>query len=160
MRLGIRPLVDFAFKMIFGSPENMQALIGLLNAILCFEQPIVTVQIKNPFNYKEFEQAKHIMLDIRATDSGGRSYNIEMQIQTAHWPAPAADLLRLPLVRRSARVGRRLSQSADVDVDLPAAGRYVCRLWASASPFPAAGYGKRAGNPGRSGSSHGGAGEV
>jgi len=32
--LGIKAFVDFAFKKIFGSPENSAALIGLLNAIL------------------------------------------------------------------------------------------------------------------------------
>ena len=81
MPIGICPLVDFAFKMIFGRPENVQALIGLLNAILNLKSPIMTVQIRNPFNYKEFQQDKFIMLDIRATDSSGRSFNIEMQIQ-------------------------------------------------------------------------------
>ena len=34
MPLGIKPTVDFAFKRIFGSPENASVLIGLLNAIL------------------------------------------------------------------------------------------------------------------------------
>ncbi len=29
MALGIKPTVDFAFKKIFGSPENSQSLIGL-----------------------------------------------------------------------------------------------------------------------------------
>jgi hypothetical protein len=53
MPLGIRPTVDFAFKKIFGSPQNSAALIGLLNAILGFEQPIVSVIILNPFSYQE-----------------------------------------------------------------------------------------------------------
>jgi hypothetical protein len=34
MALGIRLIVDFAFKKSFGSPENVLALFGLLNAIL------------------------------------------------------------------------------------------------------------------------------
>lgn len=48
--LGIRPTVDFAFKKIFGSPENVRALIGLLNAILNPRRPILTVEILNPFS--------------------------------------------------------------------------------------------------------------
>jgi hypothetical protein len=46
--LGIRPTVDFAFKKVFGSPENTAAL---LNAILELPRPIVAVEIQNPFSY-------------------------------------------------------------------------------------------------------------
>ncbi|WP_417748473.1 Rpn family recombination-promoting nuclease/putative transposase [Rosistilla oblonga] len=80
MPLGISPLVDFAFKKIFGSPENVQALIGLLNAVLCLEHPIVSVEILNPFNYQEFKEAKQIILDVRARDTTGRMLNVELQV--------------------------------------------------------------------------------
>jgi hypothetical protein len=43
--IGIRPANDFAFKKTFGSPENKQALISLLNAILSLPVPIVDVTI-------------------------------------------------------------------------------------------------------------------
>jgi len=43
MPLGIKPTVDFAFKKIFGSPECVLALIGLLNAVLELSDPIVEV---------------------------------------------------------------------------------------------------------------------
>ena len=49
MPLGIKPTVDFAFKKIFGSPENVGALMGLLNAILELPDPITDVEILNPF---------------------------------------------------------------------------------------------------------------
>ena len=78
--LGIKAFVDFAFKMIFGSPENSVALIGLLNAILELEHPITEVTILNPFSRKEFETDKFMVLDIKARDSAGRLFNIEMQI--------------------------------------------------------------------------------
>lgn len=80
MSLGIKPIVDFAFKKIFGSPENSQALIGLLNAILELPQPITEVEILNPFNYQEFAEDKLIVLDVRARDAVGRNLNIEMQV--------------------------------------------------------------------------------
>jgi len=80
MALGIRPTVDFAFKKIFGTPENRPALIGLLNAILQLPQPIEDVQILNPFSYQEFAEDKQIVLDIRARDTAGRWLNIEMQV--------------------------------------------------------------------------------
>jgi len=80
MPLGIRPTVDFAFKKIFGSPENALALIGLLNAILQLEKPIVSVVILNPFSYQEFADSKLVILDVRCRDSAGRSLNVEMQV--------------------------------------------------------------------------------
>ncbi|MEZ6137755.1 MAG: Rpn family recombination-promoting nuclease/putative transposase [Pirellulaceae bacterium] len=69
-----------AFKKIFGSPENAAALIGLLNAILKFPQPIVAVEILNPFNYQEFADSKLIVLDVRCRDSADRWLNVEMQV--------------------------------------------------------------------------------
>jgi len=78
MPLGIKPTVDFAFKKIFGSPENAPVLIGLLNAILDFPRPIVGVEILNPFSYQDFADDKLIVLDIRARDSDGRSLNVEI----------------------------------------------------------------------------------
>ena len=80
MVLGIKPTVDFVFKKVFGSPENVSVLIGLLNAILKLADPIVHVEILNPFSYKEFADDKLIVLDIRALDSAGRWLNIEMQV--------------------------------------------------------------------------------
>ena len=80
MPLGIRPTVDFAFKKIFGSPQNAVALIGLLNAILQLQRPIVSVEILNPFSYQEFAESKLIVLDVRCRDSAGRYLNVEMQV--------------------------------------------------------------------------------
>ena len=72
MLLGIKPTVDFVFKKVFGSPENIPVLIGLLNAILKLVHPIVHVEILNPFSYQEFADEKLVVLDIRARDSSGR----------------------------------------------------------------------------------------
>ncbi len=80
MPLGIRPIVDFVFKKIFGSPENAIALLGLLNAILHLKHPVVAVEILNPFSYQEFTSDKQVVLDVRARDSLGRWFNVEMQI--------------------------------------------------------------------------------
>jgi predicted transposase/invertase (TIGR01784 family) len=80
MRLGIRPTVDFAFKKIFGTPENVPILLGLVNAVLQLRDPLVDVEILNPFSYQEFQNDKLIVLDIRARDAAGRWLNIEMQV--------------------------------------------------------------------------------
>jgi predicted transposase/invertase (TIGR01784 family) len=80
MILGSKPTVDFAFKKIFDSPQNFAALIGLLNAILKLKDPIVLVEILNPFSYQEFADSKLIVLDVRCRDSTGRYLNVEMQV--------------------------------------------------------------------------------
>ena len=80
MLLGIKPTVDFVFKKVFGSPENIPVLIGLLNAILKLAHPIVHAEVLNPFSYQEFADDKLVVLDIRARDSAGRWLNIEMQV--------------------------------------------------------------------------------
>ena len=56
--LGIKPTVDFAFKKIFGSPEGVEALLGLLNAILVLPHPITQVTVRNPFSYQDFATDK------------------------------------------------------------------------------------------------------
>ena len=86
--LGIKPTIDFVFKKLFGSPENVGILIGLLNAILKLPRPIEHVEIVNPFSYQEFADDKLIVLDIRARDIAGRWLNIEMQV------SPVAGLLK------------------------------------------------------------------
>ena len=76
MPLGIRPINDFAFKKIFGTPENRGALISLLNAILVPKSPIVEVTVENPFNMQDFEDDKLSILDIKAVDGSGAIYDI------------------------------------------------------------------------------------
>jgi hypothetical protein len=73
MPLGIRPINDFAFKKIFGTPENKIALISLLNAILSLPSPIIDVTLLNPFNPQDFQDDKLSVLDIKAVDQNGRS---------------------------------------------------------------------------------------
>ncbi len=80
MPLGIKPMVDFAFKKIFGMETKTRALVGLLNAVLELTEPIIEVRVLNPFNYREFADDKEVVLDIRARDAAGRWMNVEMQL--------------------------------------------------------------------------------
>ena len=82
MPLGINPLVDFAFKMIFGTPENRACLINLLNATLRPKEPIVEVTLDNPFNPKDFQEDKLSYLDVKAIDRTGAIYDVEVQLTT------------------------------------------------------------------------------
>ncbi|WP_197231240.1 Rpn family recombination-promoting nuclease/putative transposase [Novipirellula artificiosorum] len=79
MSIGIDPLVDFAAKRLLGSPEHWRITVHFLNAMLRFANPIVDVRILNPINMKDFDVDKLSILDIKATDSVGRRYNIEVQ---------------------------------------------------------------------------------
>lgn len=79
MPLGIDPTVDYAFKKLFGDPANSDLLIHLLNAVLKSDSPIVQVELLNPFNEKEFAEDKLSVVDVKARDSLGNWYNVEMQ---------------------------------------------------------------------------------
>jgi predicted transposase/invertase (TIGR01784 family) len=79
MSLGIDPKVDFAFKLVFGSPDHTPVTIHFLNAVLNFPRPITWVEILNPIQGKDRSEDKLILLDVLAADSDGRRFNIEMQ---------------------------------------------------------------------------------
>ncbi len=76
----INPRVDFAFKKLFGSEENKDLLISLLNAIIAGDQKITNVELKNPYNLANYRAGKMSILDIKACDESGRWFNVEMQI--------------------------------------------------------------------------------
>lgn len=79
MAIGISPLVDFAFKLILGSPEHSGITIHFLNSILVGQPRITQVTFQNPFLDRESDDDKLSVLDILATDEHGRQLNIEMQ---------------------------------------------------------------------------------
>ena len=79
MPLGIDPTVDYAFKLVFGSPDHTAVTIHFLNAVLNYPQPITSVEILNPIQGQDFDEDKLAVLDVLARDSEGRRYNIEMQ---------------------------------------------------------------------------------
>ena len=76
----ISPKVDFAFKKLFGSEENKDLLMALLNAIIAPENLIVNLELKNPYNLADYQAGKMSILDIKASDQTGRWFNIEMQV--------------------------------------------------------------------------------
>jgi predicted transposase/invertase (TIGR01784 family) len=76
----INPRVDFAFKKLFGSEENKDLLISLINAIVSREEQVVEVELKNPYNLADYRAGKISILDIKAKAENGRWFNVEMQI--------------------------------------------------------------------------------
>ena len=65
MALGISPTVDFAFKLMLGSPEHSGVTIHFLNAILTDQPKISHVEILNPFLGKDSDDDKLTPEDIR-----------------------------------------------------------------------------------------------
>ncbi len=76
----ISPLVDFAFKKLFGIEENKDILIELINSIVSEKDVVSDITIENPYNEKNFKNDKKSILDIKAKcKQSGKWYNIEMQ---------------------------------------------------------------------------------
>ena len=90
MRHAIDPKIDCVFKALLGAEENRNLLIHFLNAFLAQElgAPIVSVDILNPYNAKEFISDKLSIVDVKAQDQLGRLYQVEIQLSNhANLPA-------------------------------------------------------------------------
>lgn len=86
-----KPTSDIIFRKLFGSDENKDLLVELINAVLMepsaggstdlpAPQQIVDVVIKNPFQLADYDGAKESILDIKAVDQAGRWYDVEIQM--------------------------------------------------------------------------------
>ena len=93
MKHKINPLVDCVFKAILGKTQNKNLLIHFLNAVLEPEKGslIRDVTITNPYNEREFIGDKLTVVDLKAVDQKGKSYQIEVQL--AMHPALIARIL-------------------------------------------------------------------
>src|SRR5436190_17317121 len=92
MANNLDPKVDYAFKLLFGTPGHEPLLIDLLNAVLedSLEATIAAVELLNPFDGKESEDDKLAILDVKARDAAGAWYNVEMQMRAdGGYPARA-----------------------------------------------------------------------
>ncbi len=89
MRNKIRPMVDCVFKAIFGKKENRNLLINFLNAVLGLKEGkrVAEVTILNPYNEREFESGKLSIVDVKARDESGRTFQVEVQISVYSWLA-------------------------------------------------------------------------
>ena len=101
MAIGINPTVDYAFKLLLGSPEHPAITLHFLNAVLGPEIEITDVEILNPILGKEDDLDKLSILDVAACDSAGRRYDIEMQTSL-----PAGLSQRLAFYTASMYVGQ------------------------------------------------------
>lgn len=77
----INPRVDFAFKKLFGSEENKDLLMSLINAIVSEQDQVSEIELKNPYNLADYQNGKMSILDIKAKSKTTACwFNVEMQI--------------------------------------------------------------------------------
>ena len=74
------PKIDLVFRKVFGSEENTDILLSLINGVIDCDPPLTEVTIKNPYNLATYVGGKTSILDIKAMDSAGDWYDIEVQI--------------------------------------------------------------------------------
>jgi predicted transposase/invertase (TIGR01784 family) len=72
---------DIAFRKIFGNETKTEILVSFLNAVLKLEgkKQITSVEISNPYQVPIVLGAKSTILDVKAKDSSGNEYIVEMQ---------------------------------------------------------------------------------
>ena len=82
MRHAIDPKIDCVFKALLGSESNQDLLVHFLNAMLGDDLPaaVVDAVILNPYNEREFLDDKLSIVDVKASDSAGCLYQIEVQL--------------------------------------------------------------------------------
>lgn len=78
----VRAYSDIFIKYLLGSEDNNPILLKLINAVLkeTGYPEIVSVEIINPFNLREFQSDKETILDVKARDENGYLYDIEIQV--------------------------------------------------------------------------------
>src|ERR1700742_3683122 len=80
LRRNFNPKIDLVFRKLFGTEENKDLLISLINSVVEPGIHVTDVIIKNPFNLADYLGGKESILDIKAQDQNGIWYDIEMQI--------------------------------------------------------------------------------
>ena len=76
----LNPRIDFVFKKLFGTEESKDILIDLINSVVSEADRVSDIDIRNPYNEKQFLKDKMSVLDIKAYSVEGKWYNIEMQV--------------------------------------------------------------------------------
>lgn len=92
-------LNDVIFKIVFGAEGSSGLVRALINALLGLSGPerITEIEILNPHVDKRYVDEKGGVLDVKARDSAGRLYNIELQVgdELAYVPRVLYYLTRL-----------------------------------------------------------------
>jgi len=81
------PMSDVFTASLWSAPKNEHLLLSFINGVRinAGASPIVKATVLNPFNIKEFQASKRIILDVRAKDEHNHFYDVE--VQTTNHPA-------------------------------------------------------------------------
>jgi predicted transposase/invertase (TIGR01784 family) len=73
---------DVAFRKIFGQQEKKEVLISFLNAVIRLpnDEIVVDITIMNPYQLPLLAEGKTTILDVKAKDSAGNTFIVEMQV--------------------------------------------------------------------------------
>ena len=77
----VDPKNDVAFKKIFGDSGKTEILISFLNAVLELPSPIESLTYTSTYQTPMIEELKYTSLDVKAVDSNGREFIVEMQVE-------------------------------------------------------------------------------
>ena len=78
----VKITTDIFFRYLFGSESNKDLLLDFINAVLVDAdfRPVKDVFIKNPFNLSNLATLKESILDVKAIDENGSTFDIEVQV--------------------------------------------------------------------------------
>jgi len=76
-------LNDILFKIVFGTTSGEPTMRALVNALLDLQgaDEIVELILLNPISEKQYIEDKGPIFDLKARDSKGRQYNVEVQLR-------------------------------------------------------------------------------
>ena len=82
MKHSVDPTVDCVFKAILGSNEHINLLLNFITSV-CHDDlisPFTDLTIINPYNEKDFLSDKMSIVDVKAIDGFGNTFQIEIQL--------------------------------------------------------------------------------
>lgn len=79
----VKITTDIFIRYLLGSERNKAILRSFINAVLedSGYPPVCDVEVKNPYNLSDNQLLKESILDVKAKDSNGRIYDIEVQVK-------------------------------------------------------------------------------
>ncbi len=87
MKYFIDPTIDCVFKKILAATGHEVLLLDFLNSILKPTAKIMRIVVQNPYNEKDYLEDKLSIVDIKAQDDKGNTYQIEVQVATPEFLA-------------------------------------------------------------------------
>ena len=101
----ITPTTDLFIASLWSAPKNEPILRSLLSGVMTDigEPPVVSAEVLNPFNIREYPNDKEIRLDVRVEDATRAFYNVEVQKESHGTECDYCGVSDLPVVKAAAR---------------------------------------------------------